>query len=43
MVADTAMHLGKTPEEAVKIACKLDMYSSLPVQTQLLHKGKKKK
>ena len=43
MVADTAMHLGKTPEEAIKIACKLDMYSSLPVQTQLLHKGKKKK
>ena len=43
MVAQTAMHLGKTPEEAIKVAAHLDIYSSLPVQTQLLHKGKKKK
>jgi coenzyme F420-reducing hydrogenase gamma subunit len=42
MVAQTAMHLGKTPEQAIRVAAQLDVFSSLPIQTQLLHKGKKK-
>ena len=37
-VAETALHLGKTPEEAIKIACKLDIFSCTPVQKQMLYK-----
>jgi hypothetical protein len=32
VIALTAMLCGKTAEEAVKLACKLDLYSGLPVK-----------
>lgn len=31
--AMTALHLGKSLEDAVKVACELDAYSDLPIQT----------
>lgn len=36
-----AMHQGATPEEAVKIACKVDTNSCLPVKTIRIKKEKK--
>ncbi len=32
----TALRLGKTPEEAVEIACKMDVNSGLPLQVEVL-------
>ena len=39
-IAMAAMALGKTPAEAVKLACRLDpMHCGLPVKEMLLHPG----
>lgn len=40
-IAVTAMTLGKTPTEAVHIACKLDFNSGAPVKTLALNHAKK--
>lgn len=40
-IALTAMHLGKSPTEAVQLACKLNVHSGPPVKTLILHTAKK--
>ena len=35
--AKTALHLGKTPEESVAIACELSVWCHLPVTTHILN------